>query len=211
MIRPKSVDRKADSNWNDSNVLLLDYKKYIESKKEKFNLTFIDLLYVSNFKGGNSTIKGNEKAINIVLKKYSVHFKKIDEIYGEKTLIDLNDFEKVELIKTIELTMKDLIESHNINGFKYSYMSALLHAYFPNLLPILDRRILINLGLVTINDIDSTKQVKKIEQFYGSLVNKFIDILIADKTKSIRNVDYENFILELPHWAKNSRKIKYEK
>lgn len=202
MIRPKSVDRKADRNWNDSNVLLLDYKKYIECKKEKFNLTFIDLLYVSNFKGGNSTIKGNEKAINIVLKKYSVHFKKIDEIYGEKTLIDLNDFEKVELIKTIELTMKDLIESHNINGFKYSYMSALLHAYFSNLLPILDRRILINLELVTINDIDSTKQVKKIEQFYGSLVNKFRDILIADNTKSIRNIDYENFILELPHWAK---------
>ena len=107
--------------------------------------------------------------------------------------------------------MKDLIESNNINGFKYSYMSALLHAYFPNLLPILDRRILINLELVTINDIDSTKQVKKIEQFYGSLVNKFRDILIADKTKLIRNVDYEIFILELPHWAKNSKKIKNEK
>ncbi len=205
------IDNSSKVRWLNSNELLIDYKEYVKNKKEKFNLTFIDLLYVSNFKGGNSTIKGDEKAINIILKEYSVRFKKLNKIYGEKSLIEINDDEIIELIKTIELTIKDLIENHNINGFKYSYMSALLHAYFPNLLPILDRRILINLGLVTIDDIDSTKQVKKIEQYYGTLVKKIRDILVADKTKSIRNVDYENFILELPYWAKNSKKIKNEK
>lgn len=206
-----SVDKMADKNWISSNVLLLDYKEYIKRKEDKFNLTFIDLLYISNFKGGNSTIKESEKVINILLKEYSTSFKKLNNIYGEKTLIEINDDELVELIKTIELTMKDLIENHNIKGFKYSYMSALLHAYFPNLLPILDRRILINLDLVTSNNLDTLNQVKKIDEHYGSLVNKFRDILVADKTKSIRNVDYENFILELPYWAKNSKKIKNEK
>lgn len=101
--------------------------------------------------------------------------------------------------------MKNLIVNYNINGFKYSYMSALLHAYFPNLLPILDRRILINFDLVFSKDLDSTKQVKKIEQYYGSLVNKFRDILVMNDTKSIRHIDYENFILELPKWAKNTK------
>ena len=207
----KSVDKKAHKKWITSHVLLLDYQEYINKKVDKLSLTFIDLLYISNFKGGNSTIKCGEENINITLKEYSNSLKKLNKIYSGKSLIELNDIETEELIKTVELTIKDLIENHNINGFKYSYMSALLHAYFPNLLPILDRRILINLELVTINDIDSTKQVKKIEQFYGSLVNKFREILIADNTKSIRNVDYENFILELPHWAKNSKKIKNEK
>ena len=207
----KSVDKKAHKKWITSHVLLLDYQEYINKKVDKLSLTFIDLLYISNFKGGNSTIKCGEENINITLKEYSNSLKKLNKIYSGKSLIELNDIETEELIKTVELTIKDLIENHNINGFKYSYMSALLHAYFPNLLPILDRRILINLELVTINDIDSTKQVKKIEQFYGSLVNKFRDILIADKTKLIRNVDYEIFILELPHWAKNSKKIKNEK
>ena len=200
-----SVDKKADRNWNDANILLLNYKEFIESKKEKFNITFIDLLYVSNFKGGNSTIKGNEKDINIILKEYSVSFKKLNNIYGEKSLIEINDDELVELIKIIELTMKNLIVNYNINGFKYSYMSALLHAYFPNLLPILDRRLLINLDLVFSKDLDSTKQVKKIEQYYGSLVNKFRDILVMNDTKSIRHIDYENFILKLPKWAKNTK------
>ena len=207
----KSVDKKAHKKWITSHVLLLDYQEYINKKVDKLSLTFIDLLYISNFKGGNSTIKCGEENINITLKEYSNSLKKLNKIYSGKSLIELNDIETEELIKTVELTIKDLIENHNINGFKYSYMSALLHAYFPNLLPILDRRILINLELVTINDIDSTKQVKKIEQFYGSLVNKFRDILIADKTKLIRNVDYEIFILELPHWAKSSKKIKNEK
>ena len=100
---------------------------------------------------------------------------------------------------------------HNIKGFKYSYLSALLHAYFPNLLPILDRRILINLDLVTSDNLDTLNQVKKIEEHYGSLVYKFREILLKDKTKSIRNIDYEYFKLELPQWAKNSKKIKNEK
>ena len=54
--------------------------------------------------------------------------------------------------------------STKIDGIGVSYLSALLNAYFPNLIPILDRRMLINLKLVKRADlVESTKQIKKLK------------------------------------------------
>jgi len=69
-----------------------------------------------------------------------------------------------------------------IDGFSVSYLSALLSSYFPTLIPILDRRVLINLSLVKTADIDNYGQIKNIQRFYGPLVKKFVELCKNEKT-----------------------------
>lgn len=85
-------------------------------------------------------------------------------------------------------------------------MSALLNAYFPNLIPILDRRVLINMKLVSKDDlVKSSKQIKKIEDFYPRLVRSFAELLKANNGKTIRDIDREYFIRELDYDSLESK------
>lgn len=48
--------------------------------------------------------------------------------------------------------------------------------------------------------VESTKQVRNIENFYGALVKKSAELLRHDKDKTLRDIDREYFIkmLEYP-------------
>jgi len=70
-------------------------------------------------------------------------------------------------------------------------LTTLLHFYFPNLYPILDRRVLNGLKLITETDLDKQGQVKKLKDFYSKLILEFKQ---RTRTQTIRELDKELFI-----------------
>jgi hypothetical protein len=194
----REISIKAQTLWSKAKISLENYNNYLDLKQDRFHLTLIDLLFISNFKGGNATIQEETSKIDEKLKA-------IEKDFGS---ISLQNLDSKQLDKLIDI-INDVIalskkEETEIDGFKSSYISALLHAYFPNLIPILDRRLLINLNLVFNKDqLDTQRQVKQIETFYGDLIRKFYE-LSDNQKKSIRELDKEFFAYELPEWARKS-------
>lgn len=194
-----TTDNKASTQWDKSEKSYINYQNYIRSKVDKFELTLIDLLYVSNFKGGNATINEDETIIKHKLKTYSKVLKVLETKFGTRKLVDLSEKELNELTDEIKLlcslTKKPAVSK--IDGFSISYLSALLNCYFPDLLPILDRRILINLGIVTKTDINKQGQIIEIERFYKTLIDK-IKEKSSRENKTLRQIDRELFVIKIP-------------
>ena len=92
------TDKKAVRRWNKSEISYINYTKYISTKIDKFKLTLIDLLYVSNFKGGYATINEPEEIIEEKLVAYEQLFKEINTHFSSKVLKNLNDIKVKELI-----------------------------------------------------------------------------------------------------------------
>ncbi len=192
------IDKRAETQWTKSDVSYTNYQEYIKNKGNRFVLTIIDLFYISNFKGGNSTFNEPTEIINEKLKGYSQELSALDQNFQNISLAMLSD-EKIELliakVKSIcLLTHKN--SKYKVDGFGVSYLSALLNSYFPNLLPILDRRILINLNIVSEADLDKQKQIKQIEDFYGDLIGKFAN-LMKETGWTIRSLDRKYFKKQL--------------
>lgn len=192
------IDPSAATQWKKSNISFGNYQDYIQTKQNRFELTLIDLLYISNFKGGNATINEPEYEINYKLGAYTNKLWEIEKEFYNKSLAVLNA-QELERLADIVLETCDL--SNNfldtyIDGFRVSYLSALLSAHFPNLIPIIDRRILINLHLVMKQDITKQGQIKNIQSFYSSLIEK-----IASMSKymglSVREIDRRLFITKI--------------
>jgi hypothetical protein len=47
----RNINKKAKTQWLKSAISYDNYNKFIKNKLDKFELTYIDLLYISNFKG----------------------------------------------------------------------------------------------------------------------------------------------------------------
>ena len=186
------TDQKASNQWTKSDKSYQNYMLFIHAK-QNYQITFIDLLYVSNFKGGSATINEEEEIVNNKLKNYSVLFSEIKDRFSSSLLCEMTSSDTVILIdlanKAIGLT--DVSSSSKIDGFGVSYLTTLLHFYFPNLLPILDRRVLHGLNLLKESDISSDKQIKDIKRFYPDVIKAF-QLNTFDKT--IRKFDEELFI-----------------
>lgn len=195
------IDNKASKQWEKSAFSFKNYQDLINNKSERFKLSLVDLLYISNFKGGNSTINEDETTINKKLEDYTKVLIKIDKKFNGKSLQELAISEIEELINLItlicNLTHKET--STKIDGFSVSYLSALLSSYFPTLIPILDRRVLINLNLVDSNnnsEVDKYGQIKNIQRFYPPLVKKFAE-LCEEKKMSVRDIDKTVFTIKI--------------
>ena len=105
------------------------------------------MLYIKNFKGGNATINEDEQIINEKLRDYYLEeLQEIDKAFNSKKLSELKDDEIKNLIEYVN-SISDLTtnDETKIDGFGVSYLSALLSSYFPELIPIVDRRVLIKL------------------------------------------------------------------
>lgn len=192
------IDKRARTQWIKAAISFQNYQDYLGSKKDRFILTLIDLLYISNFKGGNATINEPAEDIEHKLIQYSTILREISERFGNKNLSDLNDKERDELID-ITASISNLTKEGSqtkIDGFSVSYLSALLSNYFPNLIPILDRRILINLQIVNNDHINKQGQVKQIERFYPELIKRLHN-QCQNSEKSLRELDKEIFILKI--------------
>jgi len=187
------IDNRAKQQWDKSDISYVNYVKFISSKIDNFKLTFIDLLYVSNFKGGYATINEQEELIDEKLIAYGKLFEEINSKFNDRKLNSLDNNEVTELIefsdKLIRLTVSK--SENKIDGFSVSFLTTLLHFYFPNLFPILDRRVLNGLKLITENDLDTQGQVKNLKDFYSKLI---LDFRQKTQHKSIRELDKELFI-----------------
>jgi hypothetical protein len=80
------IDQTAKNRWKKFNIAFLNFQAYIASKPphNKFNLSIIDLLHTSNFKGGNGSIIEKESELSEKLKIYSKTLKEIDILIGTK-------------------------------------------------------------------------------------------------------------------------------
>ena len=191
-------DKSAVSRWDKSNISYKNYKEYLSNKPERFVLSLIDLLFISNFKGGNASIHEDVFVVNEKLISYSEKLKNIDNRFGDRKLNEMTGKENDELI---DLVMEICALTNNkastkIDGFGPSYLSALLNAYFPDLIPILDRRVLINLKLVRKTNVRSG-QILKIEDFYAPLIKKFAELSKQNKNRSFRDIDRKYFSMRL--------------
>ena len=150
-------------------------------------------MYVSNFKGGYATINETEETITEKLITYGKLFKEIDVKFRNKNLNNLDNNETTELISLSEKLIKltDYKSENKIDGFGVSFLTTLLHFYFPNLYPILDRRVLNGLKLITETDLDAQGQVKNLKYFYSKLV---LEIKERTGNQTIRELDKELFI-----------------
>lgn len=150
-------------------------------------------MYVRNFKGGNASINEDEGSVNEKLKEYSKHLTAVNQEFREKYLKDLTN-EELESLKNKALSFIKLTLSNStsIDGFRCSYTSALLHFHFPNLTPILDRRVLNGVGIKV--EKNNQGQVINIERYYPELITRFYKHLIDNLNKSLRDFDKENFI-----------------
>lgn len=168
-----NIDKRMNTFWMKSNQALKNYQNKLDPSKN-INLNYVDLLYISNFKGGNATFNELEQEVNNKLKDYSAGFIAIRCLFGERSLNELSESEVDDLIELVGEVI-DLCANIDtkIDGLGPSYLSALLHAHFPNLIPILDRRVLINLKLVAGEDLYPNGQVKCIEHHYATLIKEF--------------------------------------
>lgn len=168
----KKIDTKALRQWNKSSISYENYQDFLDKKKDRYKLTIIDLFYISNFKGGNATINEPEKVILKKLINYSNLLFNIKSHFEEKKLVELNKSEIEILITNVNkiLELAGKTNENKIDGFGISFLTALMNSYFPNLIPILDRRVIINLGLVSTLDIYKSGQIKNIEKFYPKLI-----------------------------------------
>lgn len=204
-MEEKEIDKRVQTLWNKSDLSFENHSLYVKTKKYKYELTFIDLLYVSNFKGGNSTINEKEDVVNGKLEQYSLIFQKIGKTFENTRLKDLSE-EQIQVLyghlnEVSALTNKN--SDSKIDGFSISYLSALLNVYFPDLLPILDRRILINLKIINSDpakkQVEKSGQVKSIEEYYFSLIKKMREIS-QKENKTLREIDKELFPIKIPKY-----------
>lgn len=184
--------RNPNTTWELLDYAMSHYQTYISNKNQRLALSIVDLLHISNFKGGNASITEPEATLSKKLKKYEAALSGIAKQFNGKALSQLNDQEAAELIglckKVTDLTKSD---SSKIRGFGVSYASALLSAHFMNLIPVLDRRILNGAGIKV--EYDSQKQVKDIAQHYGSLIKACRSELLKRSNLTLRALDKEWF------------------
>ena len=185
---------REKTRWEKADISYQNYAEYLRRKPIPYVLSLIDLLYVSNFKGGNASIQESESSINQKLKRYSDDIQKIADRFGERNLRDLNEidlkFLQTSCIDFLTLVNKDSL--FRIDGFGSSYASALLHFHFPKLIPILDRRVLNGAGIKA--KTNKQGQIIDIEIYYPELIQYFHGELEKRPEIELRNLDKELFI-----------------
>ena len=168
--------------------------------KKTFSLSIVDLLHVSNFKGGNASITEPEPALSEKLLSYSQHLARIAQTHRGRTLGELSDRDLIGVQKAgTDFLLLTRAEATRIRGFGPSYASALLFAHFPTLFPVLDRRVLNGAGISV--QLDSKRQVRQIEAHYAALLQAFHSELKRTPGLSLRDLDKRWFVMPFPERA----------
>jgi hypothetical protein len=180
--------RNPETTWEMLNVAMSHFQVHISSKKDRCSLSIIDLLHVSNFKGGNASITEPVSSLPAKLKHYESGLKKIENAFATKSLVALDVKQRAELKKFCAdfLALTNNPESE-IRGFGPSYASALLAAHFPDLIPVLDRRALNGAGISV--EQNSQGQVKNIATHYSNLIEAFSRELNSNPGMTMRQLD----------------------
>jgi hypothetical protein len=179
--------------WNNLNNAFRYLEKFIANKHalQKFDLSEIDLALVSNFKGGNASIVEPLETLAKKLPFYSAKLKQIDDLINRRPLCNLSKVERTKLgQKAMEFaSLANKKCDKHISGFGASYASALLAAYFPDTLPVLDRLVLSETKIIKDRIKDRAKQVADIKQYYPKLIEYFFEALKNERHLTLREID----------------------
>ena len=197
---------RPETTWRRLDAAFQNYLRFIGRKQNRNKLSLLDLLHVSNFKGGNASITSTEKEVDKRLKVYSDVLRQIAEEFDDRALATLDDHETNALVSQCkQLLGLTRSNSTSIEGFGPSYASALLAAHFPALVPVLDRRIVNGLGLKA--EWTSQRQIKRIETHYPNVIRSFRKRLRAGEADNLRDLDRVLFVVPLPdHKEKRPRR-----
>jgi hypothetical protein len=188
--------RKPETTWEMLNVAMSYYQQHIQAKQVRCSLSVIDLLHVSNFKGGNASITEPLVTLSGKLKCYEDVLKQVEHAFSGKSLSALTAAELDSLVllcnKFLTLTSQSVSQ---IRGLGPSYASAILAAHYLELIPVLDRRAL-NGADITVAKCSNT-QVKNIANYYEKLIRAFQAEIARRPGLSVRQLDKEWFSANL--------------
>ena len=188
------MDQRARNQWKKARNSYGYLRTHIREKtdSDRYKLSIIDLVLVSNFKGGSATIAEPVDSLECKLECYEKKLLEIGNDFGDRKLACLTKEELEELITLAsEFCQLATTEFTKIDGFGPSFATALLNANFPDLLPILDRR---GLNGAEIPDVETNTQgqVRQIESHYPALI-RYFHRRVQEPCMSLKKVDKEIF------------------
>jgi len=207
MIAKKVIDTKAEKKWEKMRNSYEYVAARIDSKPKsgRYNIDLIDLVLVSNFKGGYASIAERYENLDVKLKAYTDGIYIIAKSFKRKKLQRLNKAQLNMLCEQAQSFLQlTLSEKTKIDGFGPSNASALLNIYFPDLLPILDRRVLSGAKICVKKN--KQGQVTKIERHYKKLIEYVHRRLSKDKRLSIESLDKKLFSIPILEEQKSPTK-----
>jgi hypothetical protein len=151
----------------------------------------VELALVSNFKGGNNSVVEPLLSLDEKLSRYS------DQLSGLAKLISGHDLRQIQTIDRLGAEASEFLgltahANTKIAGFGPSYASALLAAYFPKTLPIVDRQVLRGADIKHV--VNGNGQVVSIANYYPMLLRRFREELEVRPHLSVRELDREWFV-----------------
>jgi len=185
------------TRWDKLNISYVNYQTYLNTKESRHDLSLVDLLYICNFKGGNASIQEGESIVSKKLRSYSEILNRIEKRYIERKLAQLNDEETLLLIEEINklFHFTERKNDFKIDGLGISLLSALLNSHCPDLIPIIDRNVLLGLGFnddeLKINS--STGQITNTLDLYPKFIKEIQSRLRTNPNKTMRELDKELF------------------
>jgi hypothetical protein len=189
---------KAGGTWDRAAHAYEHYLEYVANKPDRHALSFTDLVYIKNFKGGSTIIAEPLATLSPKLQQYEQALRQAAECREfSSPLKDVHDSDYA-LARSRMVAFVAMAQSSRakINGFGVSFSSALLHFYFPALVPILDRRAVNGAGLNGIK-VDGQDQVTNLLELYPALIDCFRARLKADAKLTLRSLDRHFFSQEL--------------
>lgn len=179
-----------NGRWKRLNIAFESFRRHIEDKgSNKFDLTEVDLLHASNFKGGNASICEPLDTLREKLGVYSKILHEIGDQFGGRQLVDLQKDELDSLVSPansfLQLTLSPGTE---IDGFGPAYASAVLSAHYTDLLPVIDKWVLNGAGIV---EAELKIPVDDIEDYYGELIDRCWCHLQKNSGLTLRALDHQ--------------------
>jgi len=193
-----AASAKAAGTWDRAEHAYQHYLHYVAGKPDTYALSFTDLVYVKNFKGGSTVIAEPIATLAAKLQHYEKALRTAsNDCTFSRALSDLEDGDYLKVReKIVAFAALSQRPEARINGFGVSFSSALLHFYFPRLVPILDRRAVNGANLKGI-EVDAQDQVTNLLQSYPALIDYFRLKLTENGKLTLRELDRDLFSQEL--------------
>ncbi len=192
------IDPQAARNWDRADHAYKHYRRFIVAKLDPYALDFADLAFVKNFKGGMAQIAEPVANFDAKLRLYENALRACAADPGfALTFSMMQDSEYCRVQKVIvAFAAKPEEPASHIAGFGSSFASALLHFYFPRIVPILDKRALNGSNVQGLR-VDGGRIVTNLLPLYPALIDAFRKRLIQDHQLTLRDIDREWFIEKL--------------
>jgi hypothetical protein len=184
--------------WDRASHAYSHYEVYLNIKPKLHDLSFTDLVYVKNFKGGSATITEPMCKFADKISYYTegIHDIALDSAGGSSLgILEETEYERIKN-KIVRFATLPEQKKADISGFGCSFASALLHFHFPLLVPILDKRALNGSGLYGLT-VDKQGNVTNLLELYPALIDYFRLRLKNDLLLTLRDLDRELFIKKL--------------